>query len=192
MSGSQKPDNPMDQQRLMEDILKGRLTIAQLAELQTQRRLQQEMNDRGGQLPQSARPGATRIATERIEPDHSLPNRPVQTRTSLGQAATPRVQRPAPMPRSPSGPETRIAPRSRRVPIAIPNTRPPTERRPAPATAPAASRTPITASPKPPSSVGSDHQKTTGGGDKPATASVVPINQQIHRILASHRGARTA
>lgn len=183
----------MDQQRLMEDILKGRLTIAQLAEIEKQRRLQQQGGTGGGQSSQPVRPAATRIAADRIEPDRSPPSRPVPPRTSLGQTAPLRTQRPAVTPRPPSGPESTVITRSRRVPVAIPNSRPPTQRRTIPATSTAAARTANVPSSKLPDAGGSDRPKTAGGGDKPAgLPSAVPINQQIHRILSSHRGARTA
>jgi|GEM_PF-3542583 hypothetical protein len=192
MPGPQNPNEPIDQQKLMEDILKGRLTIAQLAELQKQRRGPRQAGSSTDGSLRTTKPSATRIAADRIEPDRSLPTQPARTRASLGQMAPHRTQRPATTLRSPDAPETPRETGSRRVPAVIPSVRPPSGRHPAPAGSTATPRTPNVSSSNSSAPVGSGQQRTTGGGDKSANAPTMAIGQQIHRILASHRGARTA
>lgn len=187
MAGPQNPNEPIDQQKLMEDILKGRLTVAQLAELQKQRRGPRQAGSSTDGTLRLAKPMATRIAADRIEPDRSLPTQPARTRASLGQVAPLRTQRPVTTLRSPDSPEIPKETGSRRVPAVITS-----GRHPASADSTATPRTPNVSSSKSSAPVGSGQQRTTGGGGKPANAPAMAIGQQIHRILASHRGARTA
>jgi hypothetical protein len=188
MPPPQKPNNPLNEQKLMEDILQGRLTIAQLAELQKQRRLHQQTTV-GGRQPQHSQPGAARIASDKIEPDRTLPSGAGQGRpASSGKASSSNRQR-SPATRPPGGQSPLSKGGQRLVPVAVPGSRPSGKPRQTPAAKPASQRTSETSATPANQAAAADRQPAASQAVSAPTPSV---NQQIHRILASQRGARTA
>lgn len=188
--GSQPPRNPPDQQKLMEDILKGRITVAQLAEIDKQRRLQAQAKPAspGVYRPQPV-PAQGRIAVNRIQPDANPRGVPAPQRPPIGRTAPRRPTVPAPgyTSRSP-GPSQVAPPQSKPRPQSAAGA--PGQGRP-PQGGKTASRS-RTATPAPESASASSANSGRAPADKSAPAPSASISAQIHRLLISHRSARTA
>ena len=183
--------SPSDQQKLMEDILKGRITVAQLAEIERQRRIQ----TRAGSGPAAARPvsppaqSPTRIATSQIRPDPVSRTTQPPRQSSLGRSAASRspASPPNSVNRTPVGPRAAIP---REVVNPGRGSVPPNRGRPLPGAKDAqVAGQAKSATKKEPVSASRDSGK--GPGDKPG-GGTVPMSQQIQRILSSHRGSTTA
>ncbi|MGC8559062.1 MAG: hypothetical protein ACP5O1_00100 [Phycisphaerae bacterium] len=187
----QPPPNrpsPSDQQKLMEDILKGRISVAQLAEIERQRRIQTQAV-RGVTARPISPPiqSSTRIATSQIRPDPvSRPTQPARQSSLSRTAAERRLQFTPNLINRPSSGSRATAPQTNPVRRSVQSNRD----RPSPGAKelPAAGHA-KSATKKASVSATSDSGKAPA--DKPGVASV-PISQQIQRILSSHRGSTTA
>ena len=190
----QPPSNrpsPSDQQKLMEDILKGRITVAQLAEIEKQRRIQTQ----AGSAAAAARPisppakSPTRIAATQIRPDPVPRTTQPPRQSSLGRTAAerPRQSTPNSVNRLSVGARAAI-PRGGVNPGrgSVPPTR---DRLSTRGTGAQGSGDAKSAAKKEPVSASRD--SGTGPADKPG-GGTVPMSQQIQRILSSHRGSTTA
>ena len=181
--------SPSDQQKLMEDILKGRITVAQLAEIEKQRRIQTQ----AGSAAATARPisppaqSPTRIAATQIRPDPVPRTTQPPRQSSLGRttAQRPNPSTPNPIHRPSSGVRA-VVPQTNPAHKSVQSNRD----RPALGVkeAPAAGHTKA-ATRK--ASVSATPDSGKGPGDKPG-GGTVPMSQQIQRILSSHRGSTTA
>lgn len=187
------PKNSSDQQKLMEDILKGHITVAQLAELEKQRRMQAQVIGAaaGSPVPRAGQI-STRIAVEQIESDvrPTVGQFPRQPTLGPGRATVdrPPASIPGPVNRPSTGERTvtsqggsNLATKS-----GVSNRN---------RSSPGAKGSPSASNAKPTgkkASVPPSTDSGKGAADKSGLVATVSISQQIQRILSSHRGSTTA